>query len=211
MRNDLVFSSTKTYTHAVGLSCCFRQHKAESHCRFLHGYALEVKLTFTSPTLDERNWVVDFGSLKPIKQWLERNFDHKLLIAKDDPYKEQLMALDYRTAVHTYEEMEATKLADVIVVDAVGCEAFSLQIYEHVEKWLSEYCETHHLPNAFLESVEVKEHQGNSAICRKRSPYGMDAINEWHNPQIVLSPNHKVNIETVGSVQVIVIEPVEKK
>ena len=40
------YVSTKTYGHEVGLSCAFRQHKADSHCAKLHGYALSVKVEF---------------------------------------------------------------------------------------------------------------------------------------------------------------------
>lgn len=59
-------------------------------------------------------------------------------------------------------------LADIRYVEAVGCEAFSRMIYEYVEVWLASY---NYDPRVILESVEVKEHQGNSAICRKRYDY----------------------------------------
>ncbi len=196
MRDDLEFQSTKTYTHSIGLSCCFRQWRAESHCRFLHGYALQVKLTFTSPSLDENNWVIDFGGLKPIKAWLENTFDHKLLVARDDPMKDQLIALAHPTAVHTYEEAEEKRIADVQVVKDVGCEAFSLMIYEHVEEWLRRYCEDHYLPNAYLESVEVREHESNSAICRRKS-----VVHVSKEPHFHLQPNHVV--ERIGDLFVI--------
>ena len=87
------FRSTKTYGHEIGLSACFRQWRAESHCRLLHGYALAVKFVFESEELDVRNWVVDFGSLKTLKGWLEDTFDHTLLVANDDPWKHKLMEL----------------------------------------------------------------------------------------------------------------------
>lgn len=34
--------STKTYGHNIGLSAVFRQPHADSHCRFLHGYSLQL-------------------------------------------------------------------------------------------------------------------------------------------------------------------------
>ena len=40
---------------------------------------------FESDDLDVRNWVMDFGGLKPLKQLLEDWFDHTLLLALDDP------------------------------------------------------------------------------------------------------------------------------
>ena len=72
---DNTFRSTKTFGHHLGLSACFRQHRAESHCRLLHGYALQIKLTFEADTLDVRNWVVDFGALKPLRKRFEELFD----------------------------------------------------------------------------------------------------------------------------------------
>ena len=74
-----MYQSGKTYGHEVGFSCAFRQHKAQSHCKFLHGYALSFKFIFEADELDARNWVVDFGSLKSLKGWLENTFDHKTI------------------------------------------------------------------------------------------------------------------------------------
>ena len=76
----MTYKSTKTYGHELGLSCCFRQWRAESHCRLLHGYALSIRLVFEAEELDVRNWVVDFGSLKSLKQMFVDTFDHKLLV-----------------------------------------------------------------------------------------------------------------------------------
>jgi 6-pyruvoyltetrahydropterin/6-carboxytetrahydropterin synthase len=84
------FYSTKTYGNDRGLSCCFRQWRStHSHCSLLHGYSIGVKIIFECESLDERNWVMDFGGLKEFKQWLEHMFDHTLLVAEDDPELEQ--------------------------------------------------------------------------------------------------------------------------
>lgn len=142
------FQSTKTYGHDIGLSCCFRQWRAESHCRLLHGYALAVKLTFEATELDIRHWVVDFGSLKGFKEWLVKTFDHTLLVAEDDPQKVDLMTLGHR------------KLANVVVVEATGCEAFAQLIFDGAEIWLRDYG---YAPRVRVVSVEVSEHGANSA------------------------------------------------
>ena len=65
------YYSTKTYGPNIGLSAVFRQPLAHSHCKFLHGYSLQFKFIFSCSELDERNWVVDFGGLKPLKKWLK--------------------------------------------------------------------------------------------------------------------------------------------
>lgn len=145
-----MYKSTKTYGHEVGLSCCFRQWKAESHCRLLHGYSLSFKFTFESPELDVRNWVVDFGSLKSLKSLLQDTFDHTLLVAEDDPKLDTLIELD-----------KLHGLAKVVVVQAAGCEATARLVYEVAAQWL---LDAGYGNDVRLTSVEVAEHGANSAI-----------------------------------------------
>lgn len=142
------YRSTKTYGHEVGLSACFRQWRAESHCSRLHGYALSVRLEFGADTLDKNNWVVDFGALKPVKEWLAATFDHKTLVAYDDPFEAHFRRLD------------RDEIADVLFVEATGCEAFAEMIADWVKVWLSDT----QGERVRLISVEVREHGANSAI-----------------------------------------------
>lgn len=155
---------TKTYGHDLGLSACFRQPQATSHCRFLHGYALSFKFTFEADTLDHNNWVIDFGSLKPLKQWLVDTFDHKLLVAEDDPAKNILRMLandmDWDGNGH-----RPGKLADVLVVPRIGCEAFAAMAAEQGQKIAAlggQDARNHQ--RVRLAEVEVREHGANSAI-----------------------------------------------
>jgi 6-pyruvoyltetrahydropterin/6-carboxytetrahydropterin synthase len=113
------YQSTKTFGHELGLSACFRQWRAtHSHCSLLHGYALSFKFVFEADTLDDRNWVQDFGGLKELREGLRRNFDHTLAVAQDDPKLDELCALG------------GLGLADVRVFPAVGCEAFAKMAYD---------------------------------------------------------------------------------
>ena len=148
-----IYKSTKQYGHEMGLSCCFRQWKASSHCRYLHGYALAVRFIFEAEELDERNWVVDFGSLKTMKAWLESVFDHTLIVAQDDPKRHILLAL----AEHD--------IAKVVFVERVGCETFAKLIFDYTESWLTINGYT---PRCTLRSVEVKEHGSNSALYERQ-------------------------------------------
>lgn len=145
----MTYRSTKTFGHNLGLSACFRQWKAESHCHLLHGYALQIHIEFAAQELDVRNWVVDFGSLKSLKGLLEDTFDHTLLVAEDDPKRADLEALD------------AIGLARVVIVPATGCEAFAKLIYQATEVWLKD---NGYAPRCWVASVEVREHGANSAI-----------------------------------------------
>jgi len=153
-----MYRVTKTYGHDLGLTSTFRQPKAQSHCRFIHGYALSFKLTFECADGErcENGWVINFGGLKPLKEWLCHMFDHTTLIAQDDP------------ALHLFEDLNVDKmhgkLIDLRIVPAVGCEAFARLVYERVSFMLQnrELGDT----RARIVEVEVREHGANSAIYR---------------------------------------------
>ena len=145
----MTYISTKTYGHDIGLSVCFRQWKADSHCHFLHGYALAVRVEFAALELDEHHWVVDFGGLKDFKQQLVDLFDHKLLVASDDPERGRIMHL------------KVYNIADVLEVPATGCEAFARLVHGIATEWLKNHDYT---PRVRVYSVEVREHGANSAI-----------------------------------------------
>lgn len=150
------YRSSKTYGHDVGLSCAFRQWRAKhSHCRFIHGYALSVHIEFETYRLDDRHWVIDFGGLKSVKEWLKDNFDHKLVVASDDPQLAE------------FRHLVKCGLAEVVVLPRVGCESFAEHIFDHVEQWLIENdlddrVKVHH--------VTVREHGANSATVERRIP-----------------------------------------
>src|ERR1700756_3814236 len=109
----MLFRSTKTYGHERGLSCAFRQHRADSHCHLLHGYALSFRFVFEADQLDSNRWVLDFGALKPLKEQLDQWFDHKVAVAKDDPLHAFFEELHHRGAI------------EIVQMDYVGCEAFA--------------------------------------------------------------------------------------
>jgi 6-pyruvoyltetrahydropterin/6-carboxytetrahydropterin synthase len=141
---------TKHYGHEQGLSACFRQWRADSHCALLHGYALAFTFVFEADDLDHRGWVVDFGNLDALKAELKRMFDHKLLVAGDDPDLEQLKALFDSNLAEGY-----------VFPDGVGCEKFAKYAFgvaREVLKGLGEY------PRVRVISCEVREHGANSAI-----------------------------------------------
>ena len=142
-----MYKVTKTYGHDRGYSCAFRQWSAESNCKYLHGYSLGFKITLQSPTLDINNWVYDFGNFSFLENWLTQNFDHTLLVAKNDPEKEMLMLLNNR-------------VARVIELEKISCEYFAEMTFRYIDN---------HLSNIDVEviSVEVSEHGSNAGIYTK--------------------------------------------
>ena len=142
------YRSTKLFE---GYSTAFRQWRAKhSHCQYIHGYALKFKVTFEG-SLDELNWVCDFGCFKRngIKEHMNFMFDHTTVVAKDDP------------ELKMFEDLANKGLIQLRVLDHVGCEKFAQYVYDYInEKYQKKLTEE-------LESKKVESFEGgtnNSAI-----------------------------------------------
>ena len=146
------YFSTKTYGHNIGLSAVFRQPNADhSHCSLLHGYSLGFKFTFGCDKLDDKNWAVDFGGLKPLKAWLQDSFDHKLALDKNDPHIEK------------FRELEKLDLVDIKIFDGVGAEKFAEHAFNFADKLVREQTNN----RCYVVEVECAEHGANSAIYKR--------------------------------------------
>jgi 6-pyruvoyltetrahydropterin/6-carboxytetrahydropterin synthase len=144
----MAYRCTKTYGHDLGLSATFRQWRADSHCHFLHGYALAFSATFEADTLDKNGWVLDFGGLKEFKQGLTNVFDHKTVVAADDPQ------------LPWFKEGERAGCLELVVVERTGCEGFAALVAKWLAGWLDH---AGHSPRVRLVEVTVREHGANSA------------------------------------------------
>jgi 6-pyruvoyltetrahydropterin/6-carboxytetrahydropterin synthase len=131
-------------------SCAFRQWRADhSHCHFVHGYRLVAKFWFDCSDLDGKNWVVDFGGLKELKQILEKQFDHTLCVAADDPL------LNHFKALHNAGG------CDLRIMDkGVGIERTAEWCYEAADSLIRKLTSN----RCWVHQVEVWEHEKNSAI-----------------------------------------------
>jgi 6-pyruvoyltetrahydropterin/6-carboxytetrahydropterin synthase len=80
-----------TRTHEI--ACGHRVFGHESKCAHLHGHNYTFELTVEAPLLDALGRVLDFSAIKTrICDWLERNWDHKLLLLEADPLADMLSA-----------------------------------------------------------------------------------------------------------------------
>jgi len=159
------FSSTKIIE--LG-SCAFRQPFAvHSHCKFLHGYRLVAKFWFGCNTLDDKNWVVDFGSLKDLKTLLEKQFDHTLVAASNDPLLPIL------------KQLHEAGGCDLRIMDkGVGIERSAEWCFEQSDKYIRASTND----RCWVEKVEVWEHEKNSAIYTANN-----AIAATINPTVLLN------------------------
>jgi len=68
-----------------------RVFRHEGKCSQLHGHRYKAELVAAGPYLDDVGRVVDFGVLKErIGGWIDENWDHKMLLFKDDLLLAQL-------------------------------------------------------------------------------------------------------------------------
>jgi len=148
------FQSTKVFD---GFSTVFRQWKAtDTHCRFLHGYAVEFKVTFEGD-LDYRNWVWDFGGMKrsktkidgmSAKEWMDYTFDHTTVIANDDP------------ELNIFTEMDRSGIIQLRILEATGAEKFSEYIFNKLNEFVIQETDS----RVKIVRVEFSENKKNTAI-----------------------------------------------
>lgn len=145
----MIYQSTKIIE--LG-SCAFRQWKAShSHCQYVHGYQLKAKFWFSCKELDDKNWAVDFGGLKGLKQILQLQFDHTLCVAADDPL------------LPSFVQLHANGGVDLRIMEGVGIEKTAEWCFFAAKKYIEET----YNGRCKVVKVEVWEHAENSATFQE--------------------------------------------
>ena len=63
-------------------------------CKHPHGHNAVAEIEVRTETLDRRNMVIDFGDIKRlVKEWIDRELDHRMILRHDDPLVKALQAL----------------------------------------------------------------------------------------------------------------------
>lgn len=120
-------------------------------CASIHGYDRSVEFTFAGD-VDDMGWIVPFGELGQVKQFLEYYFDHATVLPANDPrlhlVTEQLTA-------------PGGLLGTVRVLPSgVSMEMSSLFIWEHVNHYIYKITNG----RCWVEQVRVYEHDRNDAM-----------------------------------------------
>jgi 6-pyruvoyltetrahydropterin/6-carboxytetrahydropterin synthase len=145
------YVSTKEYHDAF--PCAYRQWRADSHCNLIHGYSFSMKFYFGTDNLDVRNWAADYGGLKELKNVLESQFDHTLLVAEDDP------------ELNFYLQLQERKLAKLTILPKLGCEGLADQLYKYVNGvYIPDMWGPSESERLWCYRVEVRETQSNMAF-----------------------------------------------
>jgi 6-pyruvoyltetrahydropterin/6-carboxytetrahydropterin synthase len=81
---------TLTCSRYHDFSAGHRVYGHENKCGYLHGHNYRVSFTCETYSADGMDWlgrVIDFGIMKTaLCEWLEKNWDHKMLLWESDPY-----------------------------------------------------------------------------------------------------------------------------
>lgn len=139
------FISTKRF---IGYPCTHRQWRAESHCRFVHGYSRDFYMEFACESMTQEMWVMDFGGLKEVKLWLGEMFDHTFLVASDDPYLDK------------FKELDKDGVIQLRILPNAGMEGTAKFVYDHVNELIKKNTNG----RVWVTKVEVHENEKNSAM-----------------------------------------------
>jgi 6-pyruvoyltetrahydropterin/6-carboxytetrahydropterin synthase len=158
------FVSTKEYIDEFPVA--YKQWKADTHCNKNHGYSFSFKFYFGANELDKRGWVCDYGGFKELKQILKDQFDHKTLIAEDDPQLE------------IYKDLHSKGILDLTVLPAMGCELIADQLYRFMNGvYIPDYLGAGESERIWCYRVEVRETKYNMAWREGHRHWNEDLFN----------------------------------
>ena len=93
------------------------------------------------------------GNLKQLETWLRNNFDHKTLVAEDDPM------------LPLFQSLQESNTIDMVIVKGTGTEMFAKMAMDYSRNLIEELYGS----RCWVESVTVREHGANSATCQNYS------------------------------------------
>ena len=145
-----MITCSKTYRD-IPLS--HRQPFHEGRCSRLHGHSWSITLTFEASRLDDNGFVIDFGDLHFIEDWIDGHLDHGTVLCEQDPRKDELQAL------------EATGLLKITWVESASCEGIAKFLFETFNPMVSERANG----RVSLQSIHLEEDSKNSATYQPAS------------------------------------------
>lgn len=83
-------------------------------CARLHGHNAVVRVTLEAPGLNAVGFVLDYGALKPLSDWLDNTLDHRhlndVLSENLNPTAEYLAQLVYEWCHNAYPDWPVTSV-----------------------------------------------------------------------------------------------------
>lgn len=112
------------------LPAAHRQPKHGGHCRLIHGHNWGFEITFVCDILDPCGFVIDVGTLRPVRELLQGLFDHTLLLNNTDP----IVTDSSQAAVLAVLQ----DLSKVVVVPDCGMEGLAEHVFHAVNNLILE-------------------------------------------------------------------------
>jgi len=123
-----------------------RQHLHDGHCAYIHGHNWAITLTFACQETDANGFVVDFGKLGYIKDWIGEHLDHACLFNEDDSSRHALLEAQ-------------GGLFKPYVLPNCSCEGVAQHLYGIFNPMVQDATDK----RAWIISVEIEEDSKNSA------------------------------------------------
>ena len=139
-----MISCTKSYRD-IPLS--HRQPLHSGRCSRLHGHSWAITLIFEAKELDVNGFVIDFGDLHFLKDWIDLNLDHGTALKKTDPLRQEC------------EKLEEMGLLKIFWVDCASCEGIAQFLYHTFQPMIEEKTKG----RVRLQSLHLEEDSKNSA------------------------------------------------
>ena len=118
----------------------------DGHCSKIHGHNWAITLTFACSETDTNGFVVDFGKLKYLKDWIDTNLDHACLFNQDDSEKDALL----ESMGHLFK---------AYILPNASCEGLAVHLHEVFDPMVRE----HTSGRVWITQVEIEEDSKNSA------------------------------------------------
>ena len=110
-----MITCTKTYRD-IPLSHRQPFHEVEG-APGLHGHSWAITLTFEAKEMDDNGFVIDFGDLHFLKDWIDENLDHSTALKENDPM------------LNECEKLENQGLLKKYLVESASCEGIAQFLY----------------------------------------------------------------------------------
>ncbi len=118
-----MITCSKTYRD-VPLS--HRQPLHPGKCSRIHGHSWSISITFFADRLDENGFVIDFGELHFIEDWIDRNLDHGIVLCSEDGQRE------------AFESLQEQGLLRITWVESSSCEGIAKFLFETFDAMVRE-------------------------------------------------------------------------
>jgi 6-pyruvoyltetrahydropterin/6-carboxytetrahydropterin synthase len=140
-----MITCSKTYRD-IPLS--HRQPFHSGRCSRIHGHSWSITITFEAESLDTNGFVIDFGDLHFIEDWIDQHLDHGIVLCSNDPEKGKL------------EKLATDGLFQITWVSSASCEGIAQFLFETFQSMV----ETKTQGRARIQSLHLEEDSKNSAL-----------------------------------------------